>query len=49
MNWNKVRGDWTQFQGKVKSNWATLIDDDVMEIRGKKDELPASLMSTVKS
>jgi uncharacterized protein YjbJ (UPF0337 family) len=28
MNWDRVKGDWKQFKGKVKEKWGKLTDDD---------------------
>lgn len=39
MNWNVIEGKWDQFQGKVRSQWAKLTDDDVSNIAAKKDVL----------
>lgn len=43
MNWDQIKGDWKQFQGKVKSQWGKLTDDDLTQIDGKKDELVGKL------
>ena len=43
MNWDQIKGDWKQFQGKIKSQWGKLTDNDLMEIGGKKDELVGKL------
>lgn len=39
MNWNIVKGNWTQFKGKVKEQWGELTDDDLDLIEGKRDQL----------
>lgn len=39
MNWEQVRGNWTQFKGKAKQRWADLTDDDLGKIEGHRDEL----------
>jgi uncharacterized protein YjbJ (UPF0337 family) len=43
MNWESVKGQWKQFQGKVKQKWGKLTDDDLTQINGKKDELVGRL------
>ena len=43
MSWDQIKGDWKQFQGKIKSQWGKLTDNDLMEIGGKKDELVGKL------
>jgi uncharacterized protein YjbJ (UPF0337 family) len=39
MNWDKVKGNWKQFTGRVKQKWGKLTDDDLTTIAGKRDEL----------
>ena len=39
MNWDRIEGNWVQFKGKVKQQWAKLTDSDLDYISGKKDEL----------
>ena len=39
MNWDEVKGDWKQLQGKVKAQWGKLTDDDLKYEEGKDDEL----------
>jgi uncharacterized protein YjbJ (UPF0337 family) len=43
MNWDSLKGQWTQFKGKVKQQWGKLTDDDLDVIAGKKDELVGRL------
>ena len=35
MNWDTLKGQWKQFQGKVKEKWGKLTDDDLTTIAGK--------------
>ncbi|MFY9992507.1 MAG: CsbD family protein [Rhodoplanes sp.] len=39
MNWDEIEGNWTQFKGKVRSQWGKLTDDDLHVVKGKRDEL----------
>ncbi len=39
MNWNQIKGNWTQFQGKVKEQWGDLTDNEITEIEGHRDQL----------
>ncbi|MGB0126221.1 MAG: CsbD family protein [Rhodocyclaceae bacterium] len=39
MNWDIVEGNWKQFTGKVRQQWAKLTDDDLDLIAGKREEL----------
>jgi uncharacterized protein YjbJ (UPF0337 family) len=43
MNWDSIKGQWKQFQGKVKEKWGKLTDDDLTVIAGKKDQLLGKL------
>jgi uncharacterized protein YjbJ (UPF0337 family) len=43
MNWDQVKGNWKQFQGKVKEKWAKLTDDDLTTAEGKRDQLAGKL------
>ena len=39
MNWDRIEGNWKQFQGTVKERWGKLTDDDLAVLSGKKDQL----------
>lgn len=39
MNWDTVKGNWTQAKGKVKTQWGKLADDDLDVIAGNRDQL----------
>ena len=39
MNWDEVKGNWKQFQGRVKVQWGKLTDDDLTMIEGHRDQL----------
>ena len=43
MNWDTIKGQWKQVQGKVKEKWGQLTDDDLDTISGKKDQLVGKL------
>ena len=43
MNWDQIKGDWKQIQGKIKSQWGKLTDNDLTQICGKKEELVGKL------
>jgi uncharacterized protein YjbJ (UPF0337 family) len=43
MNWDQLEGQWKQMGAKVKSKWAKLTDDDLLNLGAKKDELVAKL------
>ena len=39
MNTTEVKGNWNEIKGKLKQQFATLTDDDLMFAEGKKDEM----------
>jgi uncharacterized protein YjbJ (UPF0337 family) len=43
MNWDTVKGDWKQFQGKVKEQWGKLTDDDLDRIEGRREQLAGAI------
>jgi uncharacterized protein YjbJ (UPF0337 family) len=45
MNWDQIQVDWVQFQGKVRSNWIKLTDEDLTRIGGRRYELVRRLQA----
>jgi uncharacterized protein YjbJ (UPF0337 family) len=43
MNWDTVKGDWKQFQGKVKEQWGKLTDEDLNQIQGRREQLAGAI------
>lgn len=43
MNKDTWQGDWNILKGKVKEKWGKLTDDDLTQIKGKKDQLLGAL------
>jgi len=43
MNTTEVKGNWNEQKGKLKQNFASLTDDDLMFAEGKKDEMLGKL------
>jgi uncharacterized protein YjbJ (UPF0337 family) len=39
MNSDRIKGQWKQLKGKVKTKWGKLTDDDLDVIAGQKDQL----------
>jgi uncharacterized protein YjbJ (UPF0337 family) len=39
MNWDEIEENWKLFNGKVRSHWGKLTDDDVELANGKRSEL----------
>ena len=38
MNWDIIEGRWEQAKGSVKEQWGKLTDDDLMEMRGDRQQ-----------
>jgi uncharacterized protein YjbJ (UPF0337 family) len=45
MNWDQVKGKWTEFQGAAKEKWGALTDDDWAEIDGQREKLAGKLQA----
>ena len=35
----KIKGNWNELKGKVKSKWGSLTDDDLAYSEGQEDQL----------
>ena len=46
MNWDQIKGNWTQFSGKAKQQWGRLTDDDLTTIEGHRDELVGKIQKS---
>ncbi len=45
MNLTELKGDWNEAKGKLKQQFATLTDDDLLFEEGKQDELVGRLQA----
>ncbi len=43
MNWDRIKGNWKQVAGKVKSEWGELTDDDIEVVAGRRDQLAGKI------
>ncbi|MBP9793554.1 MAG: CsbD family protein [Flavobacterium sp.] len=43
MNTTEIKGIWEEQKGKLKQQFATLTDDDLLFAEGKKDEMLGKL------
>jgi len=43
MNWDQVQGNWKQFTGKAKQQWADLTDDDIQQADGDREVLEGKI------
>ena len=40
---DKIKGNWNELKGKLKQQYASLTDDDLLYVEGKEDELIGKL------
>lgn len=43
MNWNQMKGKWSQVKGTAKTKWGKLTDDELQMIEGRRDQLVGKL------
>lgn len=43
INWDVIKGKWTQLQGEARKQWGKLTDSDWDQIAGEKDKLIGKL------
>jgi uncharacterized protein YjbJ (UPF0337 family) len=43
MNFSQFKGNWNEIKGKLKQQFATLTDDDLLFVEGKEDEMLGKL------
>ena len=43
--WEKIKGSWAQTKGAVKEQWGKLTDDDLMEIKGRREQLVGKIQT----
>ena len=46
MNWDRIKGNWTQFRGQVLQQWGRLTDDDLDVINGHRQVLSGRIQET---
>ena len=39
MNWDRVSGNWSQWQGRIQERWGKLTHDHLDVIAGRRDQL----------
>jgi uncharacterized protein YjbJ (UPF0337 family) len=39
MNWDQIEGQWKEMTGFVKEKWGDLTDDEITQVKGKRDQL----------
>jgi uncharacterized protein YjbJ (UPF0337 family) len=41
--WDQIEGSWKQLRGEARKAWGKLTDDELEEIRGRRDVLAGKL------
>lgn len=39
MNWDQIKGRWTEIKGSARENWGELTDDELAEARGEREQV----------
>ena len=39
MDWDRIVGNWKQFEGSIREKWGKLTDDELEQAKGNKDQL----------
>lgn len=39
MNMDQIKGNWTEFKGKLREQYGDLTDDEVEQAKGNEDQL----------
>lgn len=37
MNWDVIKGNWSQMTGEIKSQWGDLTDDEIQKAAGERE------------
>jgi uncharacterized protein YjbJ (UPF0337 family) len=45
MYWKQIQGRWLDYRGRVKQRWATLSEQDLTTIDGRRDVLADKLLA----
>jgi uncharacterized protein YjbJ (UPF0337 family) len=45
MNWDQIEGKWTEFKGRVREKWGEFTDDELEQMRGKRDKLAGMIQN----
>ena len=43
MNWEALKGNWTQLRGRIRMQWGRLTDDQLDVIEGRREMLLGKL------
>ena len=43
MNWDHIEDNWKQFSGAIKEKWDKLTEEEIAELKGKREQLEAKI------
>jgi uncharacterized protein YjbJ (UPF0337 family) len=43
MNQEQIKGKWNQLKGEIKTKWAKMTDNDLLEVEGDMDKLAGKI------
>lgn len=43
MNWDQIKTEWKDIKGKARVEWGKLTDDELVRIKGNREQLEAAL------
>ena len=46
MNWDRIEGNWAQFKGSAREQWAQLTEDQLDVTAGRRDRLAGEIRET---
>src|ERR1700732_5123912 len=46
MNWDHIEDNWKQYSATVKEKWGRLTNDQIAEMKGKREQLEAKIQQT---
>ena len=46
MNWDHIEDNWKQFSGAIKEKWDKLTEEEIAELKGKREQLEAKIQQT---
>ena len=41
--WDRIEGNWKQFTGMIQERWGQLTNDDLEEIKGRREKLEGQI------
>jgi uncharacterized protein YjbJ (UPF0337 family) len=45
MDWDRIEGNWKQFKGKAKEQWAKLTDAELDATAGRREQLAGRIQA----